>query len=40
MLEELAAVAQLQSDLDLLERLRSFVFLRGEIVTDSIFLRL
>jgi len=40
MLEELAAVAQLQSDLDLLERLRSFVFLRGEIVSDSIYLRL
>jgi len=40
MLEELAAVAQLRKDLDLLERLRSFVFLRGEIVTDSIYLRL
>uniref|UniRef100_A0A6C0D9Q4 Helicase n=1 Tax=viral metagenome TaxID=1070528 RepID=A0A6C0D9Q4_9ZZZZ len=40
MLEELAAVAQIRGDLELLERLRSFVFLRGEIVTDSIYLRL
>jgi len=40
MMEELAAVAELMGDLELLEQLRSVCFLRGEIVSDSIYLRL
>jgi superfamily II RNA helicase len=40
LLEEWAAVAEIRSDLATLEKIRALRFLRGEIIVDSLYLRL